>query len=427
MNLKLISIRNTIKQILLWSVKYTKTDMLYVARSSFWITASKIFLNASALIMSIVYANLISKETYGFFKYIISLGGIISSFSLTGADTALTKAVAKGANGMLKETFWASLRWSFAIPIISFGTAVYYYLNGNTTMAISLLIISFLLPIQESSGVYRAYLNGKKDFKLRTTYDIIQSFVGMLLIILTILITKKPIYLIFIYYTFNTLIIFYYYVKTLNNQKNETLLYDNTTINFAKHLTVIGFIGSIYQYIDKVLVFHFLGAGQLAIYSFATIPISKIEDAVKTLVKDISFPKLSAKNLTEIKKTLLSKMLKLFFIAVPITVGYILVVPFLFKLLFPAYLASIKFSQALALTLLFIPDALLSQTLIAHAKKKTLYFFNLTTSLIGISGLFIFLPLYGIWGVVISKLISQTSNFIFLIVAYKKLNGYRNL
>ena len=79
---------NTLKhatyRLLRKSERYFKTDMVYVARGGFWVTAGNIVSALAAFGLAVAYANLLPKESYGTYKYILSLAGIIGAFSLTG-------------------------------------------------------------------------------------------------------------------------------------------------------------------------------------------------------------------------------------------------------------------------------------------------------------------------------------------------------
>jgi O-antigen/teichoic acid export membrane protein len=88
-----------------WSQKYTKTDMVYLAKGGGWLSIGQVVEKLSALGLAIAFANLIPQETYGTYKYIISLGGIIAIFTLSGLRTAVTQAVARGYEGSLEFGF----------------------------------------------------------------------------------------------------------------------------------------------------------------------------------------------------------------------------------------------------------------------------------------------------------------------------------
>jgi O-antigen/teichoic acid export membrane protein len=87
--------QKTIK-ILRWLQKYTRTDMVYVAKGGFW----WIFGNVCVLLLSFVtmvaFSHWVPKEVFGAYQYILSTIAILSLFALPGMQSALVRAVAKG-------------------------------------------------------------------------------------------------------------------------------------------------------------------------------------------------------------------------------------------------------------------------------------------------------------------------------------------
>ena len=71
-------IKNKTKKFLLWSQKYTRLDMVYIASSGFWTTASFGINTLLSVGLTFVFANFIPKETYGLYKYIMSLSGALA-------------------------------------------------------------------------------------------------------------------------------------------------------------------------------------------------------------------------------------------------------------------------------------------------------------------------------------------------------------
>jgi len=170
-------------------------------------------------------------------------------------------------------------------------------------------------------------------------------------------------------------------------------------IPFGKHLSLMSAMGTVAGHIDKILLWHFLGAVPLAIYSFATLPITHFQKALK-ISETLAFPKFANQEKEIFKKTLIPKILKFSAILI-IPVGlYILLAPYVYKLVFPQYLESIKYSQYYALVLLLFPKRFIGQVLTAQAKTKSIYAITTTNILVKIVLLLILLPLYGIWGAI---------------------------
>ena len=52
-------IRNKAYNVLRWSEKYTKTDMLYLAKGGSWFTVGQVVSSSSVLLLAIAFANLL--------------------------------------------------------------------------------------------------------------------------------------------------------------------------------------------------------------------------------------------------------------------------------------------------------------------------------------------------------------------------------
>ncbi|HEX9608834.1 MAG TPA: oligosaccharide flippase family protein, partial [Candidatus Paceibacterota bacterium] len=85
------------------SERYTKTDMVYLTKGGIWLSISQGVAMVTGLLVAIAFANLLTPETFGTYKFVLSLAGIIGAFSLTGMSTALIRSVANGQEGALEH------------------------------------------------------------------------------------------------------------------------------------------------------------------------------------------------------------------------------------------------------------------------------------------------------------------------------------
>ncbi|MFC1731687.1 oligosaccharide flippase family protein [candidate division KSB1 bacterium] len=399
------TLKDKLYKLLLWSERYTKTDMLYLAKGGFWLMFGQIIVTTSGLILAIGFANLLPKDVYGNYKFILSLAGIIGAFTLTGMGTAVTRAVAQGYDGMLRLGFWTSLKWSILIFIAGLACSIYYFLNENITIAVSMLIAGSFSPFLLSFTLYSSFLHGKKDFKQDAIFNITRNIIPVTSLITALFFTKNPILLILIYFSSHTITAGLLYLKTLHkyNPSNEI---DAGTINYGKHLSVMNVLGVVAMNIDKVLVFHYLGAVELAIYAFATVIPEQIKTSIKT-VGSLAFPKFSQKTSSEIKETIVHKTIKLGLLITAIVIIYILIAPFIYKILFPQYIESIFYSQLLAISLIAGSAILPITALQSQAEKDKLYKINVYTSIFQIIILFILINLYGLIGVIVARIMTR--------------------
>jgi O-antigen/teichoic acid export membrane protein len=170
-------------------------------------------------------------------------------------------------------------------------------------------------------------------------------------------------------------------------------------------MNILETIGS---YLDKILLWHFLGPVQVAIWGLAYTPIQIAQGLVKKTLGPIAMPKFSQNDFKQTKLHLPAKVAKLFLILVPIALAYILAAPFLFEIAFSQYTDSVIYSQALTLLLLLIPFNFFSGFLLAHARKRDLYLIKVSFGFTLIISLLVFIPLWGLWGAVVAHVTAMT-------------------
>ena len=415
-----MKIKEKTRNLLLWSQKYTGTDMVYLAKGGFWLTFGQITYSASALLLAVAFANLLPKETYGVYRYILSLGALLAIPTLGGINTAVVRAVAQGNEGAFIPALKTRLRWGILGGLASLGIAGYYFLNDNITLTICFLIAAIFLPLMNSFDIYEALWDGKKRFNIRTQYRIITQILAVATLITTLFLTKNLFLILLAYFIPYTLCHFIFLQISLKklplNEKQ-----DPGTISYGKHLSLMGIIANIAGYLDRIVIWHCLGPVSVAVYSFALSPPQEIGSILRN-IGVLALPKFSQRSKEELKATLFPKILKLFLLVIFLIGIYILLAPFLYKLLFPQYLDSVVYSQIFALS--FLPLAgitLLSTSLLAQMRKKELYIARSVPPAIRILLLLILIPLFGIWGAISAILITEFLKFGLYLFLFKKM------
>ncbi|MCK5096134.1 MAG: oligosaccharide flippase family protein [Candidatus Pacebacteria bacterium] len=387
--------------------KYFKTDLSYLLKNGSWLFAGQIISILSLLLLAMVFAQKLSPETYGTYKYILSTIGIFASISLSGLGITIIQSTAKGFEGLFRKSPKIYLKWSLPFFVLTLGGAVYYYLQGNMILAGSLAIGSILSPIFQSFNFFPHFLMGKKDFKTNTFLSISKNIFITIALIAVLFTTKNLFILIVAYFLLHTIFnVCAYFYTSIKYKPNKNL--SGEELSYAKHLSLMNILVTIAMHIDSILIFHFLGATQLAVYSFAILIPEQIKGILKNLTS-LVLPKYSKNSLTTIKKNIQHKMFLLGITISLIIYTYILLAPSLYKLLFPIYTSSILYSQFFSIGLLGIIASLPIAALQAHTSIKELYKLNTFFSVIKILLLITLTPFYGIWGALASILITRIS------------------
>jgi O-antigen/teichoic acid export membrane protein len=399
--------------------KFLRTDINYLVKSGSWIALGNGFQTFAGLLLAIAFANLVTPEIYGTYKYVISIAGIAGAFTLSNMGTAITQAVARGYEGSFRAGFKQVFKWSIGIVLFALIVGIYYYLKGNTTLALGMLFVALSYPVLHSAILYRNYLDGKKDFKRRALYLIIWETIEVGAMVITIFRTHDIILILAVFFITNALPPLFFYFRTLSlyhpNEKK-----DPGTSTYGKHLSVIYLLHMFGNNIDKLLIFHFLGPVELAVYSFAILPVDKVNGSLPIL-QVIALPKFSNTDKDTLKKTLPRKVLIFSFIMTITFFVAIAIIPFVYHFIFSQYANSIVYAQVYALMLLTVPAILFGQALTAQVQTKALYHINISTNVVKIIALLALLPFYGLWGAIIALLLTRFLQAILQIFYFYKM------
>lgn len=400
------------------SEKYTKTDMVYLAKGGFWLTLGQIVSSIASFLLAIAFANLLPKETYGTYKYILSILAILSITTLPGMGVAITQAVARGYDKSLSSALKLKIRWGLLGALASLGIATYYWLNHNETLSISFLIVAIFLPFMDTFNVYINFLEGKKNFRISTKFRIIIRILATSIMVATLFITNN-IFIILLSYLLSYTVLRFIFVKiTLNKYVNNTTS-DLSAMSYGKHLSLMSILNLIAGQLDKILIFHYLGAAPMAIYAIAMAMPEEIKGVLRN-IQSLALPKFAAQPEQEIKKTILSKIIKFTSLIAVFVVIYILIAPYVFEIFFPQYLESITYSQIFAISLISASANLPLAALQSKKAKKALYIYNACTAILHIILLVVMMYFWGLMGAILAKVIYRYLNFFLIYFIFQK-------
>jgi len=410
---------NLIYKFLRKSQKFTGTDNVYLATQGSYLTIGNIISALASFLLAMAFARLLPKETYGEYRYLLSIMTVIGIVALPGLGDAFLQSIARGLEGSFKKVIKTKFKWGLMGSLASLAVAIYFLIIQNPSLAISFLIAAIFFPLMVSSEIYLSYLAGKRLFGIQVKYNTISQVLAIISIIITLFLTKSLIVLVLIYFLSNTFLRIYFLFQTIKKNppnKNE----ESGTISFGKHLSFLRIIKTISGQLDQVLLFNILGPIQVAIYSFATLPIREINIFLQN-IRLLALPKLSTQLKKDIKKTLLKKVGRGTLLIIPFVVAYILIAPYVYKIFFPQYTESVIYSQLFALTLIAFPASMIALSFQAQMMKKELYKFNIISPFIQIIFLIILTPLYGILGTIMARLIGQLFAVCFALLLFRKM------
>ena len=412
-----MTMKQKIIDLLRWSEKYTGTDMIYLAKGGAWTFLANAGVSFIALLTMMAFGHFLDVETYGIYTYIVTMAGLFGIFSLPGINTALFKSVAQKKEGTLFLAVKTKLKWSLIGSVVFLLIAGWYFLNQNSTLGLLFSAGALFLPFISVFPIFSPFWQAKKKFDTYCKYELISDIFIAISLVAAIILTKNIIMIVLAYFLSHTVFYGIILKKTLKRAAGQEE--DETAISFGKNLTVMGAIAGVAEQIDKVIIWKFLGPVSLAIYSFAQMPVYKINSLLP--IATLALPKLGEKNIKEIKAGIMKKFTKLFLLTIPLSIFIVLTAPYLYKIIFPRYVESVPYFQALAIIIFLSPFTLISASLISAMKKKELYLIQTVTPSLKIILFLVLIPLFQIWGAIFSVLISQVLNGLLVLYFFRKI------
>lgn len=369
-------------------------DMLYLMKGGFWVFFAQSLNSIFSLVLIIAFANLLPKETYGIYRYILSIAGMLNIFTLSGMNSAVSRAVAQGNEGALRPAVIYQLKWNLMMLVASWILSGYYLIHGDTTLALSLFILGAFIPCTLAFNTYSSYLDGKKQFRMAYSLSVFATLIYSVGMLLTLLITDNVMWMVTIYAltTFVPSVVFYIYI--LRTFKPSTVGDPGDTIKYGRELTYLRCIDPIVSQIDKVVLAHFWGPAQLAVYTLALAIPNRVMLIIKSWVA-IGFPKFSEKTCDEINQVFWRRIMQGMLFGTACTVAYFFISPPFFKYVLPQYSDGLIYSQLLSLNfILAIPNRYLS---LLFTSQRFSYVLFRRTIIVSVTTILLYVS-FGTWG-----------------------------
>lgn len=400
-------IKKPIYQLLRWSERYTKIDMVHFASGNFWLNFSRIISIGTGMLITVAFANLISPEVFGTYKYVIASAGFIAAFSLTGLGSAVMRAVGQGKLHIIPAVVRTANFWSIPASLAALGVSIYYFAHANSDLGFAFLFIATTNTFSTGLGVTKSVWMASGNFKLGTIVGIPRIIVPFLIILFTILFTQNVVWILLAYFASSLITSWISYRFMLwwfrvRGSKQDVA----DTVRFGKQMTALGFFQLISGQIDQLLLWHFTTPATLAVYALALAPVNEAQNLLNN-VQAILFPKIAAKSEGEVHKILPTRMKQMFLLSCVLVLLYVILVPFLFSYLFPKYMAAVIVSQALAFTILFQLKGVIDVFFTAHGQIAKRAQVILISQAFKFVLFLVLIPLYGLWGAVAATMLSE--------------------
>lgn len=387
-------------------------DLAYFIHGGFWLSSSTILSFIGGILLSSLFARIWPSDVFGQFSFLNSAISFVSILALPGMSAAVTQAVAEKKEGFFKRSIKTVGKFSLLGAIILLLGSFYFYLRHNQSLAIATAVSAFAFPLVNTGGLYTSFYSGRKDFKKLALLNIGTQYVSIGATALALL--KFPsLIMVALFSNWSSAIfsvfVIYFALKGLKNNDDDLKLEKMGLTLSLGNTIALGV-----DYFDRFAIPLFLGFNQNAVYAFAILIPLQIQSFLK-IFSSLAQPKITIISERNIRKDLVKKSLQLEILIAVIVAAYIFSAPTIFKILYPKYQSAVFLSQIFSLTLLYYPSNLFGLYLVKKRALSKSFFSSAVYGLVSICSLLIFLPLWGLIGAVVAKIITR---IVLVIISY---------
>jgi len=384
--------------------RFAGIDLRYLFKGATLLAGSEALVSLISLGVAILMANYVSKDVYGIYRYIASIAAIAAAFSLTGMNSAVTRAVAAGREGAFLASLTTQARYAFLQFAVTAFAAAYYFYNQNEVYGYSLLAVAVLAPVAGVLNTYTAYLNGKRAFRTMASWKIQGGIVSAAAMASVVLASPTVIALTVAYFLSQAVVNAWCLLRTMRRYR-PTRHPNMEDISYGKHLSIMNAVGTIATQIDAVIVYHLLGPVALATYSFAILIPERLRSLLSFL-PNLALPKLATRSIGELRDTAGHRALLGLFASGGIAAMYAVVAPLLFSTFFPQYADAAGYSQLAGLFALAVVPTYLSTVLTSQGSKRALYLVSISAPILKTVLSVVCILTLGIWGAILARLLA---------------------
>jgi O-antigen/teichoic acid export membrane protein len=303
-----------------------------------------------------------------------------------------------GTHESIKASLWGSL--------VLLGATFYYLLQRDPQWQM-LLIGAMTFPIIYGLQAPPSYFIGQKRFGLSAAYWIASELVVAIVVVGVVFIHPSPTLLVLASVSASCLVNSAFFLKAYSEVRHTPSQHDSGLLSYGRHLTGITAIGTIANYLDRVLISLYLDFTALAVFNVAAI----FPDIVKSMAKYIDplvLPRFAGLTKQQVSQRVRGKLLPMLMINWLTVIIAVFLTPLMIHLAYPAYLESVRYARWLFISLAFIvPTLVINSALTSQQSTRQLYQANLIFATVQIGSLIILVPTMGLLGAVLSRVISR--------------------
>ena len=397
-------------------------NVRYFVGGSVWLFIPTLVSYLLGLMRSIAFARLTEQSVYGQYNFVLSIVGLFGVLTLPGISTALVETVARGNYGALIDATRARVRWGILATLATTLVALYYLLEQRETeLGIAIILAGSFMPFAPALGMVQHYYSGRKRFDKTSQMSSVLLLLKTAVLLLLLWFQRGLIWLVIANSGLEILFYGAYYRHIVQHIRNAPR--DSEVVAYGRSLTWSNAIITAAAQLDSTILGFSTGFVDVAIYKIATILPESIKDLMK-MTGTLSMPKIAEQPDKKVysKRTRrhLSYLLILNLVVVLVA---IVALPIFVALLYGnQYTNSVRYAQALMLSLVVgWPSAFFVAALQARKQTRSIYRANVVYGVLQIGTLIAAVPIWGTWGIVLSRIISRWGLALYQWYAVRKI------
>ncbi len=376
--------------------RHLHIDVRYYAKGGFWLFLGQGAVSSLSLLSAIAFANLLSPQSLGEYRFLLSLIGLCALFTLPGMETGLMRAISRGFERTLVPVVSRKVLVGLLGSLGALAGAIYYAMNDNYVLAGGLFVGAVFIPIKDSFGLFDTLLTARKEWRTLSLYRPLAQALPVLAVVSTLLLTKNIVLVLVALFAATTVTDLALLFRTMR-KKPLTGGEDPDALTYGYHVSFMRAYGGVAGQAYSIALFQFLGAAPLAAYYLAIAPTEQLRGLMGH-IESLLFPR-SARDTWKLGFVTFTRTMAPFVAGLAmLSLVYILLAPHIFALLFPKYPEAIFYSQ------LFMPSIILTgiaTVLTAIVRSKGLVRVQYATSITDATlSLMLALPMIYFFGVV---------------------------
>jgi len=277
-------------------------------------------------------------------------------------------------------------------------TGIIFYLFKSEIVGVSLIGFSLFFPFMTSLQNWTLFLKGRSQFRKLAICNLIKLLVNLIAVVLSIIFAGKLLVILGAYFMVNTGFNIYYYLKLLRLRRNDKL--DASWKKQSYALTAMTLSTVAFGKVDVALMGTLLTWEQIAVYNIVMKFVNIFFSIIKSTVEAI------LPNMYQSKKITIRYFYKFFaaLFLIPIILYPIAKYPILF--LYRQYPEVTGYTQVYMMVIPFYFLNMIATHFMVKYKLNKEINISRVVSIVAVIVLYaVLIPLYGVWGGVISSML----------------------